>query len=263
MKLDPKAQALLDKANAQRALRVPAFPEEKEEKVKEEVKNVPETQEVLEVQDPEYPFTLKIRNKTFHYRGWKVKDIRNYRAATDSRAQRQALVFNCLKEGDALDTQEFLYALISIRSKSFSDKTQYAFKCDNPECGKVYSHEIFVQDVVKTSFADYTPFKVGEHAYEFQDIQNRDFYETQDKSELFDLVMHIKSIDDNNALTVEEVLHFIDDLPVQEYRDLKKKFDEQKFSMTLEEDITCPHCGKKDHMIYDMIPNLIPDEFEE
>lgn len=267
MKLSPQAQALLNQANANTEKRIKEIKgneENKENNTKTPLP--PKSQSVREPvldkvsTDPEYPFTMKIRGRDVHYRSWKVKDMRNYKTAENLPDQRKALVYDCLKEDIALDTFEYLFALIQIRLKSISDKINYQFKCS--KCDKPYIAEVDLSEVVETSYTEYEPFTIGEHTYVFSDIKNRDFYESLDHSELLDLIMHIESIDNDNSFTLEEVSTFIDDLPVKEFLELKDKFNDQRFKVEMKGKVKCTHCGNEVSMIFDTLPNFVPEEFE-
>lgn len=267
MKLSPQAQALLNQANAnsenviKRLKDTENATERKDKKKEEPEKNIPETTKNVETEtDSEFPFTMKIRGKELHFRSWKVKDMKNYKNAEEISGQRKALVYDCIKEDNALDSFEYLYALIQIRQKSIQEKIKYNFKCT--ECEQFYEAEVDLSDIVHTDYKEYAPFTIGEHTYEFSDIKNRDYYESMEHSELIDLIMHVDNIDGDKSLTLEEVTTFFDELPIQEFIEIKEKYNEQRFKVEMKGKVKCSHCGNEVNMIFDTLPNFVPPEFE-
>lgn len=251
MKLDPKAMKLLQKAQEGSQ----KFLEEIEEKTQTEIK--PE----IKSEDPDFPFTMQIRNNTLHYRGWKVKDIRLYKTAENEKEQKEALIYNLIKEPVTLDSYESLYALIMIRSKSVDEGITYHFKCK--KCEELYNAEIKPEECLKIEFREYEPFEVNGHRYQFQDIRNREVYEELEKSDLMDMCMHVKSIDSNDGLTLEETIGYFEDLDLKDFREVKRNYDDQRFTVTMHSKVKCTHCGNEIEMLFDTLPNFIPPEFEE
>lgn len=251
MKLDPKAMQLLKKA------------QEGSQKFVDDVKNQePETiPEANNEVDPDYPFEMKIRDNVLHYRGWKVKDIRLYKSAESPQEQKEALIYNLIKEPVTLDSYESLYALIMIRSKSVDEGITYHFKCK--KCEELYEVDIKPEDNINIEFTPYTSFEVNGHHYQFQDLKNREVYESLEKSELMDMCMHVKSIDNNDGYTLEEVINYFEDLDLKDFRKIKDTYDKQRFTVTMHGKVKCTHCGNEIEMLFDTLPDFIPPEFEE
>ena len=235
--------------------------ENKEEKPSQTQEAQTVQPQIPESQDPDFPFTMKIRNNTLHFRGWKVKDIRLYKTAENEKEQKEALIYNLIKEPVILDSYESLYALIMIRSKSVDEGVEYHFKCK--KCEELYDVSIKPEECLKVEFNDYEPFTVGEHTYQFQDLKNREVYESVEKSELMDMCMHVKTIDNDDGYTLEEVINYFEDLDLKDFRAIKEVYDKQRFTVTMHSTVKCTHCGNEIEMLFDTLPNFIPPEFEE
>lgn len=262
MELSPKAKALLQQANANTNKILDQLKEESA-KIADTASSIKELkEEVKEEQpqtDPDYPLTMSIRGKVYHYRPWKVKDMKKYKDSADDAEQSVALVYDCIKEDASFDTFEFMYALIRIRQASVPDKINYQFKC--PDCEEPYEYSVDIDEIIDTNYADYEPVEVGGKTFIFQDIQNRDLYDRLDKNELTDLICHIKSVD-GESYSLEETISIIDDLNIAEFRKLQKAFTDMRFKLTLTGKVKCPHCGYETTMIFDTIPDFVPQEFQ-
>lgn len=262
MELSPKAKALLQQANAN-TNRIISQLKEEEKAVEETTEAIQSLKEEVNTQteaDPDYPLTMSIRGKVYHFRPWKVKDMKKYREAPDDTNQAIALVYDCIKEEASFDTFEFMYALIRIRQASVPDKINYQFKC--PHCEEPFEYSVDIDEIVETNYADYKPVFVGDKTFIFQDIQNRELYDRLDKNDLTDLVCHVKSVN-GEVYTIEEVISIIDDLNLVEFRTLQKEFNAMRFQLSLTGKVKCPHCGNETTMIFDTIPDFVPQEFQQ
>lgn len=276
MELSPKAKALLQQANAntnkilndlnglQGVQDVQAHHTKDTKDTKDTLADVKELQKHVdtqesEEQDPDYPLTMSIRGKVYHYRPWKVKDMKKYRDHQDDETQSSALVCDCIKEEATFDTFEFMYALIRIRQASVPDKISYQFKC--PDCEEPYEYSVDIDEIIDTNYADYVPVEIGDKTFVFQDIQNRELYERLEKNDITDLICHIKTVN-GEAYTLEETISIVDDLNIAEFRKLQKEFNDMRFKITLTGKVVCPHCGHETTMIFDTIPDFVPPEFQ-
>lgn len=215
----------------------------------------------------EFPFEIKVRDKTVHYRKWKVRDRNASQDAKTSAEQRKILVYNCIKEKNfTFDNDEYSFLLHTIRDASISKKIQYNLTCE--ECGQRFSFETKINDVSTPVYKAWKPVKIGDHTIEFGDIANQEFYdktiiealenEKQSQYIFSDMILHIHSIDGNDALTMDKVIDFVNDLDLDNFDDLLIAYTDQKFHLDNIAEVICPHCQHKFKLLFDTFPDIIP-----
>lgn len=220
--------------------------------------------EIEETDDPVFKYRIKIRDKVIEFRKWKVKDRKNFSTAQGALEKRKALVYNCLKDPEiALDNEEYNFILEKIRAVSIKDEIGYNLQCSN--CGKEFSLYVNINDVTDCAFSDYHPIEVEDIKIELQDVKNRDFYESamkvvKDINEKYitDFALHIKSINDNNSLSFQDVVNFILDLDIDIYEEIFKQWDLIRFKCVNLQSVVCPHCNKETIYNFNDFPGFFP-----
>ncbi len=220
--------------------------------------------QIEETDDPVFKYRIKIRDKVIEFRKWKVKDRKDFSAAQGSLEKRKALVYNCLKDPNtALDNEEYNFILEKIRAVSIKDEIGYNLQCSN--CGKKFSLYVNINDVTDCAFSDYHPIEVENIKIELQDVKNRDFYESamkvvKDINEKYitDFALHIKSINDNNSLSFQDVVNFILDLDIDIYEKIFKEWDLIRFKCVNLQSVICPHCNKETIYNFNDFPGFFP-----
>lgn len=222
-----------------------------------------------------YPLVFKIRDKVYHFRKWKVKDLKAYKnigkdtGVFDKALARQILVYNMIKEPCMFDVPEYLYALIMIREASISDKLTYSFTCDN--CKQEYT---YVADFAKICTIENNVFKdvkTSNNVISFGALSecsnnNQEYYSLEianDENDDFtftDMICHIKSID-GKVLSTTEIIDFMDNLDIDDFENVLIEYTAMKSKLNFVQDIECPHCHNKVHMLFDQLPSFVPDDF--
>jgi hypothetical protein len=224
--------------------------------------------DTLENNDPLFKYKIIIRDKTIEFRKWKVKDRKSLMAANNDVERRKALVYNCIKDQNvALDNEEFNFVLEKIRSVSVKDKLNYTLTCD--ECGKDFNLSVDIEDLIDCSFSDFEPLVYNDLIIEIQDIKNRDFYENTiitvtDEQErfLYDLALHIKSINGNSSMSFQSVIDFLQDLDLDVYSSIYEQFNKIRFRCINLQSVECPHCHGETVFNFNDFPGFFPKSWE-
>lgn len=224
--------------------------------------------DTLENNDPLFKYKVQIRDKTIEFRKWKVKDRKTLMQAKNDVERRKALVYNCIKDQNiALDNEEFNFMLEKIRSVSVKDKLKYTLTCD--ECNKEFNLSVDIEDLIDCSYNDYRPLVYDDLTIEVQDIKNRDFYEntivtvtdTQERF-LYDLALHIKSINGNSSMSFQNVLDFLLDLDIDAYNSIYDQFNKVRFRCVNLQSVECPYCHGETVFNFNDFPDFFPKSWE-
>jgi len=211
---------------------------------------------------------ITFNDKTIKYRKWKVKDRNAFVNAQNKIDKRQALVYNCLDEPNTpLDNEEYNYMLLKIRSESLSPLITYTLKC--PKCGKIHSANInlndFLSKVNNTDYSNIIVNNINNTTIELQPIKNKNSYETaltqtDDPYEkyILDFAFHVKTINNNSALTFDAVKKFIYDLDVDDFEQIFSAWESQRFKINMTGYIECPYCLENTLYNFDDLPDFFP-----
>lgn len=237
--------------------------------------NANNVESVQKIDTVKYPFELKVGDKTYHFRKWKVKDLKAYRdlgkdtGVFEKHKARDILVKNLFAENVIFDVAEYTYALLMIKENSISNKIHYKFNCTN--CNEDYDYEADFREICKLKSSGYGKVQTTNHVFEFCDLCDapknlQEYYELKLDDEnkedfvLTDALCHIKSVDDKE-MKPSELFELFDDMEMDEFTEVMTKYDEMKFKLEFTHDVQCPHCNHVVSMIFDEMPELIPKEF--
>jgi len=216
----------------------------------------------------QYPYSMDFKGKKLNFRKWKVKDKNKILAHKDDPIiLKEALVFDCLENKQiGISTEEYNYILTRIREKSLSYKIQYKFQCDS--CANYFNHEINLNEVITSTFSDYSDITFDTHTFKMHDIPNRDFYEkaiaNKPEAEIFmlDFFLHIKSYNDNEAFSLEDITEIINELDVEDFEMIIDQWNKMKFTVDKTHLIQCPHCEEEELYIFDSMPGFFPSSWK-
>lgn len=218
----------------------------------------------------EFTETVSLRDRKINFRKWKVKDRTLYKQALeqgDNILKRQALVYNCLENPETpLDNEEANYLLLCIRAKSLKEPIRYTFKC--PVCGEIFDTEVDLKLILNIESKPYGVIKTDQYSIAMQGIRNKGFYEksmneTKDpyNKYLLDFCLHVKSLNNNDTLTLDTLMTFINELDVDVFEEIFKQWEDMRFKIDMSTDITCPHCESVIPLILDDLPSFFPDSW--
>jgi len=216
-----------------------------------------------------YNLTTKIRDKNIKYRKWKVKDKKKF--ITNLKNQvliKEALVFDCIEDKKiGLSDDEYKYILVKIRESSISDSVKFTFICD--ECLGDFEYIADLNKIMSTDFEPYGDIVFKDHIFTMGEILNRDFYESaisivpqNEEKYLVDFILHIKAYNDNDAFNFEEINNIVNDLDVDAFEEIFKKWESMRFKMCNVHDVECEHCQNIMKFEFDDLPGFFPDSWD-
>lgn len=206
--------------------------------------------------------TIEIGSGKITIRKWKGKDKRNFIAAmkkesVDEKEVMDALVYSCIAEPNVvLSTEEFRYVLSRIRAISIGDDVKYTFQC--PSCYETTEYEYKITELITGSFNRKDTIDVPGLNIKLGNIQNKDFYIQQvQEDSIYDFLLRIESINDNNAFTLDEVLDMFDDLDVDVIDNVMEQWEDIRFKVDDLNTVACK-CGHDVEYHFDEIPEFFP-----
>lgn len=216
-----------------------------------------------------YDYSVKIRDFNVKFRKWKVKDKKKFIANKDNKiALKESLVYDCLEDKKlALSEEEFKFMLIQIREASLSDKIEFNFICSN--CDKEFNYIADLTEIMKGEYKNYGDISYKGHRFTIGSILNRDFYEEMiqnsildETNYLIDFMLHIKSYNDNDAFTFEELNEIINNLDIDIFEHIFTKWEEMRFKVNNIHNVICPHCNFEELYEFDDLPHFFPDSWD-
>lgn len=224
---------------------------------------------------PDYPFVINIGGHIYHYRKWKVKDLKQYRdlgkdtGVFDKKKARDILVNNIIYENVVLDVTQYAYALLIISQTSIPNKLPYRFECSN--CKQEYDYHADFSKICTLKFNGFSSVKISSDVIEFCELKQnskvlQEYYElklddeNKDDFALTDMICHIKNIN-GKELKPSELLKYFDDLDMDDFSKVLNAYKEMKYTLDFISEVECPLCHHKVQMLFDEMPKLIPDEF--
>lgn len=214
---------------------------------------------------------INLNNRTINFRKWKVKDRNNFVKATNDIERRYALVYNCLEDPNTpLDMEEYNYMLLMIRSLSLTPILTYTLKCVNPNCGKIYTTNVDISENLKNiKPCPYNDIVIDNIKIKIQRIKNQKAYEEHINSTtspftryLMDFCLHIKSINDSEILTLDDVFNFMNELDVDAFEGIMTQWEDQRFKVDMKGYIECPHCHENVLYSFDDLPDFFPKSWK-
>lgn len=215
---------------------------------------------------------LKIGNRTINVRNWKVKDRDNFKillskAITPKEQENalyQSLVFSVLETPIALNRDELEYLFILLRIKNLGEFTYYNHLC--PKCDKTSRIKLSIKDLISVSFGELSEINVNNIKLELQEIQNVKYYnDLMAKTEeplKDDLILHIKALNENESLGYDDIKKTFDDFDTTLMDEIFDLFEKMIFTIDSREySVECPECKSSTNIIFDEIPDLLPNKW--
>jgi len=215
-----------------------------------------------------YPLTANLKNKKIHFRKWKVKDKKEILKNKDNPEKlKTALVYNCLKDKNiVLTKEEYKYLLLQIRFASLKENIVYNFECKN--CKSEFEYIANIDEIAKPKFSKENLITVGEHTFEMQRIQNREFYEnsllnvSEAEADLIEFIFSIKSYNSDDVFGFEELNEIINDLDIDIFSEIFSEWNRIKFRIDNVHSVKCPKCSHKTEYEFDYLPGFFPESWD-
>jgi len=215
-----------------------------------------------------YDFSTEIRNKNVKYRKWKVKDKKKFlNNRKDKHLIREALVFDCIEDKKlALSDEEYKFMLTQIRNVSVSDPISYTFVCNY--CEKDFNFDLDLENNLRPVFKEYGDIISGDHIFTMNSIRSREHYEqiilnseNDDEKIIVDFILHVKSYNDSDGLSFEDLNQIIDNLDVNDFDSIFKQWEDMRFKLNNVSDVECPHCNNVESFEFDSLPGFFPESW--
>lgn len=233
----------------------------------------------------EFPYEIKIRDKVFKYRSWKIKDKKRYLSYTakielvDSieekdkivKGIRQSIVIDCLEGAPPITPDEYQFLLIAIRNKSISHIIEMSLDC--PKCETSFSFELDLNTAVKADCDDFSTIIVengnGKLRFKMGRIKSQEVYddylsksESEFEALFVDFVQHVQSINDK-VYTSEEKFILFNSVDVNLFEEIIVQWEKQRFKLDNIIGVVCTSCGHVEDVVVDDIPSFFPISWTE
>lgn len=207
---------------------------------------------------------LDLGNKTITIRKWKGKDKKNFindfKEEKDQNAFIDHLIYSCIDEDVVLSQDELKYVLSRIRAISIGDDFDMDFYCE--ECGEIHNQTFKITDVIDFEVSKENLIKSGPVKIRLQEVRNKEYYQKAiQEDDLYDFLLRIKSFNNNDGLTLEELEAELENLDVDVLDDVMEQWENIRFKIKDINKVTCPSCNHEELYEFDEIPGFIPDSW--
>lgn len=209
---------------------------------------------------------MKIKlDKEITTRKWKAKEkkefLRVIKSGESFDALQNVLVYNCLEEDVALSPDEFKYVMSRIRIESLGDDLGLEFYCD--DCKTKFIKELKISDIIKPVYSGKKILKTPNYEVKISEIKNVQFYkqtiaENPEEEKDYDFYLRIESINDNDALTLNEIIEIFNEMDIDDFDSLFMQWEDSRFKVNDNVDICCSNCGGTVTYSFDEIPGFFP-----
>ena len=209
---------------------------------------------------------VKFNGRTIKFRKWKVKDKKALDLCKTETEKRKVYVYGCLDNpNEPLDIEEYNYVLSHIRDYSMSTPLEFSVKCS---CGEEFDVSLSASEIVTAVDANYDPIVVDDMVIELGNVRNQEMYEkivlnsaTMSERYISDFAMHITRINYNDV-EYSDVIDFIENLDVDKYEVIFRKWDSQRFKCSFNHEVTCPKCKRKNVYNFEDMPDFFPSTWK-
>lgn len=215
----------------------------------------------------EFNLNTTIRNKNIKFRKWKVKDKNKFiQNKENPEIIKQALVYDCIEDDVTLSDEEYKYMLMKIRQASISNPIAWIFSCT--KCNETFEYEANLDEIMKPDFQEYGDLIEEDVIFTMGNIINQEFYDSKmgestipEVSLITDFVLHIKSINDNDGYSFDDIIDYINDMDVDVFEKIMEKWETMRFKVNNIHEVTCPHCNNVELYEFDDLPGFFPDNW--
>lgn len=230
---------------------------------------------LLEKIKKDFPFKVKIGDKTIKYRPWNTKEEKNYLLVSGSKENptfediENILLTNCVENYDEIKKDltegEKYLLLLEIRKFSISETIDLKFEC--VKCKKLNDLAAPLDKIVHYKEANYKEVKLDNKVFYFGKPKTEKLVERvrEEKDpiekEFKNLLIHIQKIeiDDEvfDSFTFEELYEFVSNLPAKEFDELSKEFNGMKEEFDVYLDTYCMFCNAENKVVFGGIEDFL------
>ena len=173
-----------------------------------------------------------------------------------------SLVYDCIDENVVLSLDEFRYVLTKIRAYSLGEEIHYEFLC--PNCQENFEKTLQLKDIIRYKYVPLKEIKVKDINIQLGKINNKETYMNLiEKDEMYDFILRIKSINENDAFTIEQLDEIINDIDIDVLEEILDIWESSKFKIDNINEVQCPHCEDKQLYEFDDLPDFFPKRWFE
>lgn len=207
-------------------------------------------------------------DKKYKVRKWKAKEKKEFLKTIKEKENlddlQDILVYNCIEGKAAFSIDEFKYVFSKMRQISLGEKIKLEFFCN--ECKSKFIQEIPLDDIIKPIFSKIKNIQSKNYNIELSGIVNPDFYkkiisENVEYSKEYDFYLRIKSINDNETMTLEEIVEMFDNMDIDEYDYIFNEWEKIRFKINDIVDISCNNCNHIVKYSFDEVPGFFPNSW--
>lgn len=213
---------------------------------------------------------VKLNDREITIRKWKAKEkkefLRTVRSSESLDTLQDVLVYNCVEEDIALNSEEFKYIMTMIRSYSLGDEIELEFYCD--DCKKKFLRTIKLSEIVKPIISNNTEIKTKNYKIKLGKIKNSKFYkETMKKNPLeekdYDFYLRIESINGDDSMSLDETIEMFNEMNIDEFDEIFEQWEQIRFKVDDTAIIECVSCKSRVKYSFDEIPGFFPPAWFE
>lgn len=208
---------------------------------------------------------IKLGTNEITIRKWKAKEKKEFlntvRTSDSLDVLQDVLVYNCIEEDVALSAEEFKYVMTQIRSYSLGETIDLEFFCEN--CKVKFLNTINLKEIIKPIISNKKEIKTANYKIRLGKIRNPSFYrETIKNNPLeekdYDFYLRISSINDNDSMSLEEIVQLFNDMDIDEFDNIFEKWENMRFKIDDTAEICCKKCGTAVKYSFDEVPGFFP-----
>lgn len=204
-------------------------------------------------------------DKKYNIRKWKAKEKKEFlntiKRGDSLDTLQNVLVYNCIEGDAAFNPDEFKFVLTKIREYSLGSELNLEFFCE--KCKSKFLKVLNISDIIKPIYKNINTIKTNNYNIQLTSIRNCSIYkETIEKfpenSYEYDFYLRIESINDNDAMTLDEIVELFDNMDIDEFDNIFNQWEDIRFKINDEVDVSCSSCGNTVRYSFDSIPGFFP-----
>lgn len=209
---------------------------------------------------------IEFGDKKLEINKWKAKQrkefVKNLTSGNiDENTLMDCLVYDCIEPKVALSQEEFKYVLSRIRAYTLGEEIDFKFYCD--KCKEPHEQKIELKNIFSYNYNKIEEINFSGINIKLGPIKNKEYYnkmiqENYSEADLIDFILRIESINDEEVLSFESTMDFLENLDLDIFDNIIRVWEESKFKVNQIHEVTCPNCGDVQKYDFDDIPEFIP-----
>lgn len=208
---------------------------------------------------------IDLGSKKVTIRKWKGKDKKAFinilkSENPDPNDVVNTLVYSCVEEDYVFSPDELRYLISRIRAYSFNEDIKIDSLCE--KCLAVSKHDLKLSEIIRFRCDPIKSINVKGISIELGEIKNQQLYLNYiEEDEIFDLLLRIKSINGNDAFTLDGLIEYFDELDIDIFEEIIQTWENSKFKVLDNNVLECKECKHKEEFYFDELPNFFPESW--